>query len=338
MRRILLDTTGIYYAANAMKKIEDTHGLYSELSKSEYDALFNVVSAIVLWNEFGTIEGGFGAPKPSYSLNGMYYFNKYEKSFSVVDRELVVHPQSESKEIVEFVEEKDEEWTVAGQPEELNELFETLTADWKVEERVKWCLRSFEARRALSYLLIANKNDMDYLPSIKRQAILQAYDFEKYFSKCSRFSRKDVMSKIDAELEKYYDRVNERLTVKRIEYSAPILIDYLMDKYPRENLIDVAFELREKDMLVKFRNEMDEVENAYISGDIKTIDIYFAQLERMMKKISDEIPTQRKISVTLSIPPSIAFDLDIPRRRLHHFVFLKDLVFYGIHNRKPQNI
>lgn len=46
MRRILLDTTGIYYAANAMKKIEDTHGLYSELSKSEYDALFNVVSAI----------------------------------------------------------------------------------------------------------------------------------------------------------------------------------------------------------------------------------------------------------------------------------------------------
>ena len=224
MRRILLDTTGIYYAANAMKKIEDTHGLYSELSKSEYDALFNVVSAIVLWDEFGTIEGGFGAPKPSYSLNGMYYFNKYEKSFSVVDRELVVHPQSESKEIVEFVEEKDEEWTVAGQPEELNELFETLTADWKVEERVKWCLRSFEARRALSYLLIANKNDMDYLPSIKRQAILQAYDFEKYFSKCSRFSRKDVMSKIDAELEKYYDRVNERLTVKRIEYSAPILI------------------------------------------------------------------------------------------------------------------
>lgn len=159
MRRILLDTTGIYYAANAMKKIEDTHGLYSELSKSEYDALFNVVSAIVLWDEFGTIEGGFGAPKPSYSLNGMYYFNKYEKSFSVVDRELVVHPQSESKEIVEFVEEKDEEWTVAGQPEELNELFETLTADWKVEERVKWCLRSFEARRALSYLLIANKND-----------------------------------------------------------------------------------------------------------------------------------------------------------------------------------
>ena len=121
MRRILLDTTGIYYAANAMKKIEDTHGLYSELSKSEYDALFNVVSAIVLWDEFGTIEGGFGAPKPSYSLNGMYYFNKYEKSFSVVDRELVVHPQSESKEIVEFVEEKDEEWTVAGQPEELNE-------------------------------------------------------------------------------------------------------------------------------------------------------------------------------------------------------------------------
>lgn len=54
----------------------------------------------------------------------------------MVDRELVVHPQSESKEIVEFVEEKDEEWTVAGQPEELNELFETLTADWKVEERV----------------------------------------------------------------------------------------------------------------------------------------------------------------------------------------------------------
>lgn len=283
-------------------------------------------------------KGGVGAPKPSYSLNGMYYFNKYEKSFSVVDRELVVHPQSESKEIVEFVEEKDEEWTVAGQPEELNELFETLTADWKVEERVKWCLRSFEARRALSYLLIANKNDMDYLPSIKRQAILQAYDFEKYFSKYSRFSRKDVMSKIDAELEKYYDRVNERLTVKRIEYSAPVLIDYLMDKYPRKNLIDAAFELREKDMLVKFRNEMDEVENAYISGDIKTIDIYFAQLERMMKKISDEIPTQRKISVTLSIPPSIAFDLDIPRRRLHHFVFLKDLAFYGIHNRKPQNI
>lgn len=335
MRRILLDTTGIYYAANAMKKIEHTHGLYSELSKSEYDALFNVVSAIVLWDEFGTIEGGFGAPKPSYSLSGMYYFNKYEKSFSVVDRELVVHSQSESKEIAEFVEEKDEEWTVAGQPEELNELFEVLTADWGVGEREKWILRPFEARRALSYLLIANKNDMDYLPSIERQAILQAYDFEKYFSK---FSRKDVMSKIDAELEKYYDRVNERLTVKRIEYSAPVLIDYLMDKYPRENLIDAAFDLREKDMLVKFRNEMDEVENAYISGDIKTIDMYFAQLERMMKKISDEIPTQRKISVTLSIPPSIAFDLDIPRRRLHHFVFLKDLAFYGIHNRKPKNI
>lgn len=51
MRQILLDSTGLYNAELAMRKIAKKHEDTSGLHKFEYDALFNIVSAIVLWDE-----------------------------------------------------------------------------------------------------------------------------------------------------------------------------------------------------------------------------------------------------------------------------------------------
>ena len=323
MRQILLDSTGLYNAELAMRKIAKKHEDTSGLHKFEYDALFNIVSAIVLWDEVVIFDEEFC----SRSLKSLAFFNEYENLFKKADNVCLVH---ENNKIDEYIKEKNDEWGKDNKPEEIKELRKLLGKRWIEDGVWNFNPNSLEARRTLSYFLTANKNNMDYLPSAERLIILQAYNFE-YF-----FLRQEALSKVDIELKKYYDRVNGHFRVKHIEYSVPILIDYLLDKYLAEDIIKAAFDLREKNTLVKFRREMEEIERAYNCRDFEKVDTYFVQLEEMIKRISGEIPTQRKINITISLPPALSFDVDVPKKRLINSVFLKDLTFYGIHERERQ--
>lgn len=329
MRRILLDSTGLYNAELTMEMIEEIHGTRVALHELEYDALLNVVSAIVLWDEVGIFRETFS----SHCIRSLNYFNRYEDMFKEIDHVSLFHPKLYSDTIQDYIMEEKKEWEESGRPKEIEEIDNLFKTLWKQGKTLECQLDPWESRRAFSYLLTAQKNGMDYLPSVKRQAILQAFEFESFFL------RQDILEKVDSELKKYYEQVNAHFKIKRIKYSAPILIDYLLDKYPAEDLIKAAFDLREKNSLVKFRREMDEVERAYNCGDVESVDAYFIQLEKMIKKVSGEIATQRRINITISFPPAISFDVDVPQiqKRLINSVFLKDLISYGIHERTPKS-
>ena len=81
MRQILLDSTGLYNAELAMRKIAKKHEDTSGLHKFEYDALFNIVSAIVLWDEVVIFDEEFC----SRSLKSLAFFNEYENLFKKAD-------------------------------------------------------------------------------------------------------------------------------------------------------------------------------------------------------------------------------------------------------------
>ena len=87
MRQILLDSTGLYNAELAMRKIAKKHEDTSGLHKFEYDALFNIVSAIVLWDEVVIFDEEFC----SRSLKSLAFFNEYENLFKKADNVCLVH-------------------------------------------------------------------------------------------------------------------------------------------------------------------------------------------------------------------------------------------------------
>ena len=159
MRQILLDSTGLYNAELAMRKIAKKHEDTSGLHKFEYDALFNIVSAIVLWDEVVIFDEEFC----SRSLKSLAFFNEYENF-------CLVH---ENNKIDEYIKEKNDEWGKDNKPEEIKELRKLLGKRWIEDGVWNFNPNSLEARRTLSYFLTANKNNMDYLPSAERQIILQ---------------------------------------------------------------------------------------------------------------------------------------------------------------------
>ena len=294
MRKILLDGKGIYEASIIINKIEQEGKTI--LNKYERDALFNIIMAIVLWDEICI----FPEPCASIFFSGVQYFNQYKNSFVTI--EPIDKPLS-------FM---------------LNDDMRKLKKEYFFSKGSSWS----ELSRALDYYFAANVNGIDYMPSSDRQTLLQKYNYTFFFQ------RKEVMKKIDEELLCYYDSVNSKLPVKFIEYSIPVLLDYVIDKGIRGDLLENAFELKESSMVSKFRKEMDELDVAWLRGDIKYIDEYFSYIESEMKKVEGIIKTEKKVTITIGFPPSLSLDLNVRRRRKFHSVFLKDITSYGVHNRR----
>lgn len=294
MNKILLDGKGIYDASFAIEKLK-THN-QEKWKESDYDALTNIIMAIVLWDNVCI----FPEYCNSIYIDGVKYFNQYKNMFSVIK------PKSGYVDLLpDDIKKLEEEY-----------FFSPLET------------RELELYRTLEYSLSANLEGIDYMPSLERQYLLEKYNYMGFFH------RKEVMEKIDNELKTYYEHVNSKLPVKNIKYSAPILLDYILDKGGIEDLINNAFELRENLMIVEFRKDMEQLEEAWVKGDIKYIDEYFSYLDLLIKKITGIIKTDRRINITISFPPALSFDITLRKKKKFHSIFLKDIVSYGIQRRK----
>lgn len=297
MSKILLDGEGIYAAAQVVRRIKD-----KELNISDYDALLNVIVAIVLWDDVYIFSERFS----SWYVEGIDYFNQYCNNFHILDTTTRLDMPNDLRKML------------------LDHFFEryedprTGVSSYRV---------SFQDKRALEYLFTANINGLDYMPSIERQMILERYNYTSFFL------RKDVISKVDKELERYYKQANQSISVKRIKYVFPVLLDYLLERYDIEDIIKGAFELKQNRSLVKFRKSMDLLDKAWESGNIKYIDDYFKEIERIIGVLSGTIKCDKKFGFTASIPLALSVDMAVPLKRPFHLVFLKDLAFYGIKNR-----
>lgn len=321
--KILLDGESVYIASKVIDAMRN-----KKLEIIEYDALLNIITAIVLWDDIYI----FHERLNSHYINGIKYFQQYSSNFHKIKPTYLLPydlMKMKARHLFEYFEGENLNCYDLKPDENGNykfvDMMNTLSKYTQFSDDI-----SYQANRAFQYLITANINGFDYMPSIQRQTILESYGYANFFI------RKDVMSKIDNELNRYYNQVNEHLPIKKISYPFPVLLDYLLESYCLEDIIKGAFELKQSKPVLKFRKEMDALEKAWENGNIRSIEQYFKEIEHIIDVLSGSIKSNKKFNLTISFPPALSFDIAIPRKKCFHSIFLKDLAFYGINARKPK--
>lgn len=311
MSKILLDGEGLYWASNFIRETTK-RGLYC-MDIGQYDAIMNIINAIVLWDDIYILSES----RNSNFIHEIRCFDQFKESFHVVNK--CYYPKSHMQEFKNVKLKESDKANIEGYAKTLFLHLSGYSVDYEVD-------------RALKYLCIANEMGLDYMPSIERQIILQCLDYSNFFI------RKDALDKLDKELNKYYDSVNGHMPEKRISFPLPVFLDYLFNKFGKEGIVKGAFEIRQQTSVVDFREEMNMLDNAWKNGDIKSINEYFIEIENIVGSLTKSVDYERKINITIGYPPSLSFNARIPRKKQFHPVFLKDLAYYGINNRKPNLI
>lgn len=168
------------------------------------------------------------------------------------------------------------------------------------------------------------------MPSVSRQILLGQFDID------SVFLRKDVIDKLDQELLHFYDCTNGHLVTKKIHFNTSVLLDYIFQQATTDQpdeILEKTIDLRYSSKVVNFRKELNELDDAWSSGNIKHINEYFLEIENIVKKLGDS-GENHKLNITISFPPAISFDINFPRRRPVQAVFLKELANFGLKNRR----
>ena len=318
MSTVLLDGEGLYNASMMLRMMK-----CRKLEGTELDTLMNLINGIVLWDEICVMEQTFNSRWKS----GVGLLIDYGVPFHDLHK-LSINRALERMELDHFFKYEERKGVVDKLKPDKNGHFKAVDvlAALTKDKRVYYI--NDEGKRALDYLLLANVNRVDYLPSIKRQEILESYNYMSFFQ------RPDIINKVDKQLLNYYASVNEYIGKSRLNFELPIMLDYLLEKYSSgHDIIQAALELKTNDHVIAFRKEMNELKEASTSGDINTIKWYYANIEHIIGKFSEELNTQRKLSITLGVTPSIEFDVNVPKPKKFQCLFLKDLAQYGIKER-----
>lgn len=317
MRKALLDGESIFQAANVIEDLKDENPI--NISNNQVDALDNVVTALLLWDEIYVFEERLN----SHYIDGVEYFKQYGNQFkTTVEFDPFDMDFNVFKEAHDFVSEMME-----SKPNLLNEIRNSAEKYMGMHADP---FLAFEIRRAMTYYLLADRYDLDYIPSIQRRVILQKEEFNTFYL------RKDIIRRIDKDLLEYYEELKKEIPETRIAYSAPVLLDYALKDCGFEDLIPKLFELRNEPRFVKFRAEMEALEESVADGNMKRLKEYFKSMTKLMQSTMNEIDAERKIEITLSFPPSISLEVALPGKRAVRSVLLKELTEYGIQNRRSK--
>lgn len=321
MSRILLDGESVYEASVAIGELKN-----NSMNIAKYDALMNVIYGIVLWDEVYVMEEMFN----SHFLSGVDFFKQYEIRFRILSKQ-AVSPIIQKLSLEHFFEYKMPESEVQNiEPNENGMYTSSKVLEILFGKRGYYEINN-DGKRALDYWLVANENGLDYMPSVKRLLILQSYDFLNFFN------RKDVINKLDSELCGFYEELNALIGKDVIRYRFPVLLDYILDKYGNiEDIVKYAFELKYDPKVVKFRKEIDNLEEAFLRGSLLEIKSYFENIKETIEDISKTKGIDRSIDITLSFPPALSTSIDLPKARPNQCLFIKDLAYYGINERIPK--
>lgn len=333
MRKVLLDGETFY----TISQIGQTN--YDMALPIAKESLFNFILALLLWDEIYVFDPCHNSYPTIYSE----FFSKYKSLFT----ELTLSPG-----LIEFLQKaniklRDVNPDISPDNEILIKLDE-LDKRGLLKERGKTLLgrppikkcsshisdkeiddQSKEAR-ALDYWWTANVLGLDYMPSVSRQILLRQFDID------SVFLRKDVIDKLDQELLHFYDCTNGHLVTKKIHFNTSVLLDYIFQQATTDQpdeILEKTIDLRYSSKVVNFRKELNELDDAWSSGNIKHINEYFWEIENIIKKLGDP-GENHKLNITISFPPAISFDINFPKRRPVQAVFLKELANFGLKKRR----
>ena len=283
-----------------------------------FDALFNVMTCIILWDKVYVFDEAFN----SHFIQSLDYFSEFASEFCVLNREELISSIKKNYDINNQMTFRSEEMVNA-----INEQIDTLL--FKSNTHIVRGIPQY-IDRALKYYYSANEMNLDYMPSIRRQVALESYGM------WDLYNRINVLNKLDAELVNYYSYVNENIGRKVITYRFPVLFDYILRRYrSMGDIVKACFELRNDNAVISFRNEMDELDREFDGGNIQFVDKYFSTIEKIVNDFSGRISSEHNVQVTLGLSPALTFNVDRPNRKPFHCSFLKNLTYFGIHARAP---
>lgn len=159
------------------------------------------------------------------------------------------------------------------------------------------------------------------------------------------FSRKDVLKRVDKELNEYYSYVNTELGRNLYQFHYPVLIDMIKRKAstPEEELT-VAMEFREEPDVSDFREAINSIEQAVQNGEsqemIGELEFVSALAEKITTKYKGKGVTRGEFSI--SIPFSASVSIPWPQIRLSDLknkykpqaTFIRRLINYGVNERR----
>lgn len=137
-------------------------------------------------------------------------------------------------------------------------------------------------------------------------------------------------------LEKVIETVEEEnakwLSVKqeRVERNViyPVIFSYIVAKAKSmSEILPIAFELRDKPDVRRFRSRCMELDELQRSGNIKKVRAFIAVMEKELKKIENSFSIDDKIQVTISYPPAISFSTQVITNWIQgrNLIFLRQL-------------
>lgn len=192
--------------------------------------------------------------------------------------------------------------------------------------------------RTLSYQAISQCLGVPYLAHPFRAEQIIGDDGQ------NSFSRKDVLKRVDKELNAYYSYINAELGRNLYQFHYPVLIDMIKQRAstPEEELT-VAMELREEPDVSDFREAINSIEQGVQNGKSQELIGELEFVSDLAKKITTKYKgkgvTQGEFSI--SIPFSASVSIPWPKIRLNDLknkykpqaTFIRRLINYGVNER-----
>jgi hypothetical protein len=184
-------------------------------------------------------------------------------------------------------------------------------------------------RHTIAYQLISNSLGVPFLAHPRRATHL--------FDELIHFSRFDLLKRVDKELIKYYNNINNILKRDLLRFNYPVLVDYIISKAntPEEE-IEAAMSLRNEKFVVDFRNQMNKIELSIKNGDTQKILSELKMVSDLAKDITKRYNKKTKLGeFSISLSPSLTIPLNFSKnsKRELHATFIRKLINFGVDKR-----
>lgn len=180
------------------------------------------------------------------------------------------------------------------------------------------------SKGAVKYMLLSNKNGLNYFPCEERCIFLEKSDLFDNFKNISRF---DIIRTLDKEIVKYYEELHKFFGKNIFSFEIPLLADFIIQNTPNNmSHIDYAIKLREDRHVVAYRKYLDEIEMAFNSAQWDKILKFEQETKGLVKDIFEEKKFVDSISVNLLALPSFNISIaNFPFKKNVHLNFLRRL-------------
>lgn len=185
--------------------------------------------------------------------------------------------------------------------------------------------------RHLQYQAIANYLNIPFLSHPARK--------ESYLKELTSyyFHRGELLNRIDNELRQYYIAINKELGREALQFSYPVLYDYITEESnTMEEEMKMAIKLRNDKDIVTYRKHMSDVEEAVARGDTQVLLAELNMISELSQNITSQYKKTRLGELTISLSPSISVPIDLTKSRVRmlHATFTRKLIEFGVYRRK----